>query len=55
MILSVVKGLLIYVNVSQEHWTGFFYMPVLVLNGGWQRGDGERGSKKLITDKLFVI
>jgi len=24
MILSVVKGLLTYVNVSQEQWTGFF-------------------------------
>jgi hypothetical protein len=41
MILSVVKGLLTYVNVSQEHWTGFFLYarsdpPSGLAVGGWE-------------------
>jgi hypothetical protein len=49
MILSVVKGLLIYVNVSQEQWTGFFNRPLAKIknlplseeSGASSRSSGE--------------
>ncbi|AKE63669.1 hypothetical protein MYAER_1311 [Microcystis aeruginosa NIES-2549] len=47
MILSVVKGLLIYVNVSQEQWTGFFLICPFWSSMGvscWGLAVGERGA-----------